>query len=430
MASARDVSRSNKRIVRVVVGFAFAFVASCLLLVSFEPAVPQQLRSTAQSIEAARGALRQLKQAQVASIASAPVRLNNEMLQGLAALANDLVSFGRADAKVSGDVLVVRVGIPLFHGWWLNTSAMVQGEHEGFPALKLRAGRLSLPLSAGKPVAELARLLLRAKSVQVPPLDTLVRGLNVDRGVVLAQLNLPRKTGLVDDVVGVGGSEVDSALTARIYCRLAASQGDQPVAELAGLIRRAFAGAPVRGADRYNRAALVALSFYVVGDRARALAPSAGRKIRSCARPTETILLANRADLAKHWTFSAALRAVLGERSAVTLGQWKELSDSLPDGSGFSFVDLAADRSGIRVAAVATDERSAPGAARKLAVITEDELLPRSLLRVREGLSEAEFIGRYGRVETANYQAAVRQIDAELRGAVMLDSREAPGRRP
>ena len=423
MASAPGVFRSHKRIFRVVAGFAFALLGLCLLLVSFEPAVPPQRRSTARSIEAARGALRQLKQAQVASIAGAPVRLNNEMLQGLAALANDLVDFGRADARVSGDVLVVRVSIPVFPGWWLDSSAMVEGDHEGFPALKLRAGRLSLPLGAGKPVAELARLLLTAKGVQVPPLDTLVQRLSVDRGLVLAQLSLPRKTGPVDDVVGAGGSEVDTALTARIYCQLAAGQRDQPVMELAGLIRRAIAGAPAQGADRYNRAALVALSFYVVGEQAWALAPAAARRIRSCPRPAETILLADRADLAKHWTFSAALRAILGERSAVTLGEWKELSDSLPDGSGFSFVDLAADRSGIRVAAVATDERSAPGAARKLAVITEDELLPRSLLRAREGMSEADFIGRYGRVETANYQAVVRQIDAELREAVMLDAR-------
>ena len=421
MASAPSVPRSNRLLLRLVSGLALAFAALCLLLLSSEPAVPSPGRSTARSIEAARGALRQIKQAQLAGASGAPVRLDNDMLRGLAALGNDVVSVGRADAEVTGDMLTVRASYPVLGRFWLNTSATVQGEYEGFPAVKLKAGRLSLPLAAGRPVAELARRLLRAKGIDIPPLDVLVHRFSVARHQVRAEFTLPARTGLVDDAIRVSGSEVDGARVARSYCWIVAGQENEPSDQLAVLVRRVFAGAPVQDVQRFNRAALVALSFYVVGEEAKRLAPSANRQANACARTSETILLAGRADLAKHWAFSAALRAVLGERSATTLGEWKELSDSLPDGSGFSFVDLAADRSGIRVAASAVDARFAYRTARKLADVTDNELLPPSLLRVREGLSEAEFVRRYGAVEARRYQVLVQEIDAELgRASPML----------
>lgn len=414
MASAPSKARFSKLLLRLVSSLGLASAALCLLLLSLEPAVPSPGRSTARSIEASRAALRQIRQAQRAGVSGAPVRLDNEMLRGLAALGNDVVSIGRADAAVTGDVLTVRASYPVLGRLWLNTSATIRGEHEGFPAVKLKAGRLSLPLAAGRPAAELARRLLAAKGIDIAPLDILVRRLSVARHEVRAELSLPARTGLVDDAMRVSGSEVDGARVARIYCRIVAGQENEPSAELAVLVRRVFARAPAQDAQSFNRAALVALAFYVVGEEARRLAPSTNRQANACARTSETILLAGRADLAKHWAFSAALRAVLGERSATTLGEWKELSDSLPDGSGFSFVDLAADRSGIRVAAAAVDARFADPTARKLAAATDNELLPPSLLRVREGLSEAEFVRRYGTVESGHYQALIREIDGEL----------------
>ncbi|HZF43929.1 MAG TPA: hypothetical protein VEZ48_11030 [Sphingomonadaceae bacterium] len=426
MASAPSKPSPHKLLLRLASGLALGLVAFCLLLLSSEPAVPSPGRSTARNIDAARGALRQIRQAQRPSVSGAPVRLDNDMLRGLAALGNDVVGAGRADAAVSGDVLTVRASYPVLERFWLNTSATVQGEHQGFPAVKLKAGRLSLPLAAGRPAAELARRLLAAKGIDIAPLDVLVRRLSVADHQVRAELSLPARTGLVDDAIRASGSEVDGARVARIYCWIVAAQENEPSAELAVLVRRVFANAPVQDAQRFNRAALVALSFYIVGEEAKRLAPSANRQANACARTSETMLLAGRADLAKHWAFSAALRAVLGERSATTLGEWKELSDSLPDGSGFSFVDLAADRSGIRAAAAAVDPRFAYRTARNLAGVTENELLPPSLLRVREGLSEAEFVRRYGTVEARHYQALVRQIDAELgKASPMLQAQPA-----
>jgi hypothetical protein len=115
-----------------------------------------------------------------------------------------------------------------------------------------------------------------------------------------------------------------------------------------------------------------------------------------------------------HWTLSAALGAVLGDKSAVAIGEWKELSDSLPFGSGFSFMDLAADRSGLHMARRAVDPQTASETTRELASVTEEQIFPVALKAAQEGLSEQQFIARFGSIEAAKYQEMVSWIDREL----------------
>jgi hypothetical protein len=154
--------------------------------------------------------------------------------------------------------------------------------------------------------------------------------------------------------------------------------------------------------------------LFVERDRAFSLAPQTMELARACARPSEEIRLAGRADLAKHWALSAALAVTLGPDAAGALGEWKELDDSLPEGSGFSLVDLAADRSGLHTARRATDPATAAAAAQQLAQATEQQLFPLSLLAAREGLSERQFLTRYGTIASHDYQAEVAAIDRAL----------------
>lgn len=394
-------------------GLGLLLCGLVLLLVSPDPAVRAQEPTTAQTIQAARDAIRQLDEPLSGGGRGSEARLDNRMLQGLAALASD-IGDARTDARVSRGILTVNASIPLAAGFWLNTSATVSGKHQGFPDLKLRAGRVSLPLAAGKWVAELGRRIAKTKGVRLPPLDELVAELSVEQEEIVAVIRLPKKGEMVDAFVAAGGTGTNHRLVSEIYCDLAASQRAEPVTQLPLLVRRAFSAAPGREAAVHNRAAFVALALYVVGDRAYPLAPSAVQETKSCGRAIRPILLRDRADLAKHWTFSAALQAVLGNNSATALGEWKELADSLPSGSGFSFIDLAADRSGLRIARLGVEEGSAGMIAQRLAVATEEDLLPVQLLRAEEGLPEAAFVRRFGTIEAENYRDAVIWIDREL----------------
>jgi hypothetical protein len=116
-----------------------------------------------------------------------------------------------------------------------------------------------------------------------------------------------------------------------------------------------------------------------------------------------------------HWALSAGLTSVFGARAAENLGDWKELDDSLPHGSGFSFVDLAANRSGVQTALLALDRKTAAATKAQLSRATDNYMLPNDLLQAPEGLSDATFVHRFGNLEQRNYREAVSSIDRTLR---------------
>ena len=348
-----------RRIRRIAIVFLSLLAVAALLFVSFSPAVEAGPRPTARDIEAARGVWRQLKAAQGAG-ATARVHADNRAIRGLTALASDATGIARFEAEVSQGVLSGRTSISLPAGLWVNASATVTGQHTGFPAYRLKVGRVAFPPTASRWIADLGRWVLRLNGASIPPLDEMVRHVSINRQDMLAELALPASTGAVDGLLSAAGKSLDEPLVSDIYCRIAAAQRTDPVTDLSQLVRRTFDDAHAEKTGDYSRAAFVALSFLVVGEMAEALAPEAAEMKKDCPHPRRPFVLHRREDLAKHWAFSAALTSVLGEETAASLGEWKELDDSLANGSGFSFVDIAADRAGMRTALQATDPGSAP----------------------------------------------------------------------
>ena len=419
VGSAIDTSRQDgpprhfRRLRRVGIA-ELALIALCaLLFLSVSPSVDSRTRPNARDLEAARAAWHQLKAAQGAGTATR-VRVDNRMISGLSALASDATGFARFEGEVTRGVLSGRASISLPAGLWINASATVSGRHRGFPEYRLKVGRVPFPPVVSRWIAELGRAILRLKGATVPPLDEMVRQISINREDVLAQLALPADSGVVNGLISAGGESLDSPLVSDIYCRIAAAQRTDPVANLSELVRRTFDPAHSDGSEEYSRAALVALSFVVVREKAEALASQAAELKKDCPHPFSPVLLQQREDLAKHWAFSAALTAVLGEETADSLGEWKELDDSLQNGTGFSFVDIAADRSGVRTALRALDPDTAESTATELSRATEDDLLPQTLLRAPEGLPEAAFVDRFGSLDQENYRRAIAAIDQAL----------------
>ncbi len=402
----------NKVVRRAAVVAGAALLIFALLFVSSSPTVGVQSRPSAEDLQAARQVWQQLKLAKGG--AAKPVRADHPTVAALSTLASDANGRARMNAGLAHGELWGQASIPLPLGLWINASATATGRHTGFPAYRLKVGRLALPMAAGRMVARLALWLLRMRGATLPPLDEMVQNVTIDRDSVTFTVSLPRKTGLVDTVVAASSSGINHELVKQIFCRIAAEQQAEPATTLSELVRRTFARAPTRNPQNYSRASFVALAFAVVGEQARVLAPQAAKRTAQCIFPDQAILLQGRADLAKHWILSAALTSILGSQTAENLGEWKELHDSLPSGSGFSFVDLAADRAGVRTALLALDSRSAIATQEKLSRASDDSMLPISLLEKPEGLSEASFVERFGSLEGENYREAVAAIDRIL----------------
>lgn len=407
--SPNTLVRYSRRAALVV---ALLVASLALLFVSFEPAVVSPARPTPGDIAAAREVWHQLQAAESAN-AGGQIRLDNQAIQGLATLATDTTDRARFQAGIERGVLSGTASIPLPAGLWINASASAAGEHSGFPAYDLKVGRVSFPSAVGRWVADFAYRELQRKGLKLPPLDQLVKHIQIDQREVIADLNLPG-SGLVGGFISTRATPLDQALVSEIFCRIAAEHDSRPVTDLSGIVARTFDPAHAREGEKFNRAAFVALSLLVVGEKAEALAPRAVERSKTCPHPAAGFLLHEREDLAKHWTFSAALAAVLGGETAANLGEWKELDDSLANGTGFSFVDLAADRSGLQTALRALDPSTAAGARAKLSRASDEDLLPRALLQAPEGMSEGAFTDHFGALDRAKYRLAVGSIDRTL----------------
>lgn len=408
-----DPSPTAHRIRVIAIAVLGLTTTFALLFLSLNPAVEAGARPTPDDVAAARDVWQQLTD-RTDEDEPRRVRVDNAAIRGVSALASDATGSARFDGGIEGGVLSGTMSLALPAGLWINASVTATGEHVRFPDYSLKIGRVRFPEFAGRWAAEFGRWVLRWKGVDIPPLDTMVRRMDVGPNAVLAELAIPHDRGAMRGLIAASGASVDEALLRDIYCRIASDRSKSSAPDLSALVRNTFDRSHATASAEYSRAAFVALSLLVVGDTAESLSPQAAAVRKDCPRPSEPVLLQGRADLAMHWTLSAGLTAVLGQEAASSLGEWKELNDSLADGSGFSFVDLAADRAGMKAALRALDDSTLSGEMSKLSRATEDELLPRALLETPEGLTDAAFIDRFGALDNARYLRAVASIDRVL----------------
>jgi hypothetical protein len=134
-----------------------------------------------------------------------------------------------------------------------------------------------------------------------------------------------------------------------------------------------------------------------------------------------TAILRGREDWARHCCLSAALAVVGNPLFSDAGGLIKEELDALARGSGFSFGDLAADRSGIRFARAATDSESAA-----LEMQTHladgysvDDFFP-AVSGLPENLTVEQFRRDFGGVGSQRHRQMVGEIEARPdRGAAL-----------
>lgn len=172
-----------------------------------------------------------------------------------------------------------------------------------------------------------------------------------------------------------------------------------------------------------NRAAVLALGTLLGEDKVarigrRGLDPGSAQQRASLRRrPT----IHGRNDLSRHFWVSAALTVLADANRSLAVGIAKEVKDSTPGGSGFSFVDMAANKAGIRFAVVAT--RSAESA-RSLQMriaqgVTPSDLVP-DIGGLPEGMSEETFQSDYGGLGGAETRRLFAEIDRRIEACAGL----------
>lgn len=174
-------------------------------------------------------------------------------------------------------------------------------------------------------------------------------------------------------------------------------------AGFAKLMEEAFAFAGDNSLGRSpvlpNRAAILALSV-ILGEGKVATVAMREVNLASLSQAKKLrrrITLYGRRDLSRHFWVSAGLTVLANDAKSMTVGIEKELMDATPGGSGFSFVDLTADRAGTLFAVAATrneaSARAMQARIQKSVVITD--FIPNPL-DLPEKISGDDFQAKYG----------------------------------
>lgn len=165
-----------------------------------------------------------------------------------------------------------------------------------------------------------------------------------------------------------------------------------------------------------NEAALFALAIYLGSHQFEKFTGSmdgSEKRIKG-ARPGH-VVLGGRKDLRLHFLVSAGLKQLADAEIGFVIGEFKELLDSGKGGSGFSFIDLAADRAGLAFSSRAT---ASPESARKfqslMARTTDETSYFPDFSDLEEGLDQKHFAEYYADIDSERYVDIVRLIDQRL----------------
>lgn len=211
-------------------------------------------------------------------------------------------------------------------------------------------------------------------------------------------------------------SEVQETLLAHAQNLSAVTNdpGIPRVTSVASLMGPMFQFAQARGGDpvEENRAAILALTMYIMGISVPRVLGLPADTVQPLGR--HRLILSERRDFAQHFLVSAGLTVSAGTGIADSIGLLKELEDS-QGGSGFSFTDIGADRSGVRFAELAIADAETARAVQSMVVANPTEpLFMAEFHDLPEFMAEAEFISRFGGVGQPAYNAVISDIENRI----------------
>jgi hypothetical protein len=407
-------------------GFALALAVLALeifavLLIDRQPAVWQREAGPQHYFAATRSILDNT----VKSPGQAKLRSIALSAEDLTAMANFALArkgmAGFAQAGIDGPRLVVLAAIKLpvrFDDYYVNLKLVADDAEPQAFVKQVKAGAIALP----KPLVRalgwwLAHTTHIGRYVQLTA--PLFQSVRIGDGRLRIALNWdPEIMGQAQDLV----ADLADKERLRVYhAKLAEVVGQSQTRRFIGLgllVRPLFALAKERSdaeggdAREENRAVILLLAAYANGKN---LVPAIfpGEEAHPPLARRE-VLLSRRVDAAQHFTASALL-AISGHRAfADVVGLAKEFGDT-HGGSGFSFIDLAADRGGAVFGKMAAgSEESARRTQEILSQAQEESAFMPGIADLPENLDAEAFARQFGDINSPPFQALKKRIEERI----------------
>jgi hypothetical protein len=405
------------------------------LVVEREPLIVETAVPTVDSAQRARNLARNVLDTLNSHQERAAITASEDDMNALMTLVGRGEQRFAGRVRVTPGIMFVRVSLrlpanPL--GRYLNLRGELLPDERGLNINLVKIGKLGFPRQLA--MAMLKGLLnLGLGNSEGSALMESVQSLTLTRNTVTVNLRSvarlkERLKRLQASLVRMsefsrGEAHWDKLLVGRYYGLLLDTgldfKGAPPpslAAYLAPLFRLARERSATGDPARENSAALLALAIYLgdpLFDKLTGL--ELKRELLSRSAYHQGVHLGGRQDLRLHFVISAGLKLLTDQGVSTAVGEFKELLDAGRGGSGFSFVDLAADRAGIRFAEAIADPN---GGARHLQELlagnpTEQLFFP-PVGDLPENMPKMEFEQRYGGVNNIKYNGMVREIDKRI----------------
>lgn len=335
--------------------------------------------------------------------------------------ANAQVSFTSDMVIIAGTYAISTGAVPIY----FNIEAQIKAG-KGLQLDTVTLGDLPLPGEFALGSAESLVNTYTSSKVATKAIGTVESIVIVDDGM---QVNLAPTDTLLREFQNIetGGSDKDTrALKIRIahYLRLLdnlhvpSGPKNANIPSLAIYLNAVMKEAAVLSqqgsATLENEAAILAVTIYAGSPRFTALIGDLSFAIDKIPSASPRPVLHNRQDLSLHFIFSAAIKLLSQKGISIAVGEFKELMDRGKGGSGYSFIDLAADLSGAHFADLAVNPQSAQRIQAVMQSAANEALFMVDIAGLKEGLSKNQFAAQYGEVDSEAYQQVVSEINTRI----------------
>lgn len=361
------------------------------------------------------------------------LRLNQAQLDAALAWGSSLLR-ARSQAQLHDGGASAQLSIPFRAGRsWVNVTAAsqlhVEGGELGFSDPELSIGRLYIPsfmlalairstLSAIEADPDASMVLTALHELSLSPGE-----LSMTYSAVRGRSGLAARLMLGEEVRDQLSASTLAQLTQLLAVLEPSQPGDQRfLRALQSVFQEAAARSSNTSAQIENRAALIALGIALGHPK---LARILGERlddalIRRLEALRDKTTLRGRNDWVRHFSVSAALTVLSAVAPSDAVGMLKEELDA-DGGSGFSFADLLADRSGTTLALRATEsEQGAERAQARLSGVFEVDAVFADASGLPEGIQDAELKAQYGGVGGARFNELSSEIERRVAACPFL----------
>ncbi|EDM72764.1 hypothetical protein RAZWK3B_01050 [Roseobacter sp. AzwK-3b] len=420
----------GRLVVFVLVAGVLAGSAIYVMVLDDRPLIAESSAPKPQDVVVARSFVHSIRSAAGnGATPTEPLVMSDTELNSLLRLGARFVPGFRSDLRIAGDSAVLRASIPVPYTpavKFLNISARIP-EFEGqVMPTDIRVGPVPIPPGLALEIARVGANTAIGNGVGDTVLGAVTR-MTIDDQNLSFDLAMDDmgKNGIMRGLFGtMRGADMPMASQIDRYylmIREAMERGDLPATGsylpyLHFTLQAALDGSTPETLPNAYTAAMFALTR-VCG--ARDFPLIVGRLIggdlvadRDWRSDCDEVTLNGRIDSRRHFTTAAALQAASNRGFAVSVGEFKELYDTLQSG-GFDFTDLAANNSGIRMSnrLMTAPPQDWPALLARLQS-ENDVIVPFD--DIPQIMSQAEFDSRYGSVDSAEYAAVLDAIEARI----------------